>query len=144
MKIQIKSIAIALAIGGASLASVLPAMAQNAAGQHHMTNERLSPHEQHERNTQLAGKFLKTEDEKVAYKLIEPIKNGMMEELAVSKRQILKANESGDEKAAENATQFNQKLGDIYNTIIQASRSLDSFDKNVVDKALTEYLTLKP
>lgn len=139
MKIQLKSIATALIIAGVCICSAKPSMAQKTVSQQTAVNTRLSPHE---RNTKLIGDFQKMTDEKAAFSLLKPIKNGLNEELAASKREILTAHQSNNEQAVEKAEQSYKKLVDIYNTVMQKSRTIDSFDKNAIDKAFSEYLKL--
>lgn len=141
MKIQGKSIAVALLIAGLCVASAKPSMAQKVVSQKAEANARQSPRE---RNTKLINNFLKTSDKKAAFESLGLIKNGLREELAASKRVILSAQQSGDTKAVELATQVNQKLADIYNTVVKKSRNLDSFDKAGIDQAFSKYLELKP
>ena len=152
MKIQGKSIAVALLIAGVCVCSAKPSMAQKVVSQKteaqvgdvNVHSNKIVNQSPHERNTKLIDKFLKTTDKKAAFESLGLIKNGLTEELAATKRQILTAHESNDAKAADKAMQYNKGLADIYNTVVQKSRNLDSFDKDAVDKAFSNYLTLKP
>ncbi|HET8573164.1 MAG TPA: hypothetical protein VFL76_04765 [Edaphocola sp.] len=141
MKFQIKSIVAALAIAGVCICSAKPSLAQKTESQQKQaTDTYQSPHE---RNAALVGNFLKINDQTAAFNMLKQIKNGFAEELAVTKRQIQMANQSGDVKTEEKATKFDKELGDIFNTVIQKSRSIGNFDKKAVDMALTKYLTLQ-
>lgn len=141
MKIQGKSIAVALLIAGVCVCSAKPSMAQKVVSQKAGVNARQSPHE---RNTVLINKFLKTSDKKAAFESLGLIKNGLTEELAATKRQILTAQQSNDATAVDKARQYNNELISIYNSVIQKSENLDSFDKDAVDQTFSKYLELKP
>jgi len=161
MKNQSKSIAVTLLIAGISFCSVKLSMAQEKVvspnGQAQSKNvteykgrivnqqtDVKAHRSPHERNTELINKFLKTSDKKAAFEFLGLIKNGLTEELAATKRQILEAHEANDAKAADKAMQYNQQLANTYNMVVQKSRSLDSFDKDAIDQAFSKYLELKP
>lgn len=150
MKIQSKSIAIALLIAGAACCSAQSTMAQTAGDASGNTAKVTTAQKAtdlrqsaHDRNTELINKYLQTSDEATAFGFISQIRNGLTEELAATKRQIQAANQAQDEAAAHKTMAYNNDLSSIYNSIVQNARDSDTFNKEAVDQALAKYLKLK-
>lgn len=102
-------------------------------------NERQSPYQ---RNQALINQFLQTENNQEAFDLLAKIKNSLQEEIASSKRQILKEKESGNDAGAKKALENTNKLSEIYNQIIVASSSADQIDKATLNATFEAYQKL--
>lgn len=139
MKTTLKSKLVCLTLCGALFCSIAPANAQNLTVQKPKTEASSSSFL---KIKPLIKTFSEAISAKKAFTVLDQIKENLRDELAQAKKSVVQQKEAGNDEAAVAALKLNEKLGVIYNRLIEFGRSAEKLNKEEVMKALNDYQKL--